>query len=73
MTDIVERLRARADRRDLSSIAYAADCSIDLAAADEVEKLRDALRRIAGYHPAVTHGWADDVRSIARTALGEDK
>jgi len=43
----------------------------------ENERLREALRQIANYHPSITHGWAEDVRLIARSALydqviGED-
>lgn len=39
----------------------------------ENERLREALRRIADYHPTITHQWAGDVRAIARAALGENK
>lgn len=43
-----------------------------LAAADRIERLRDALIRISNLSPAVTHGWAEEARQIARAALGED-
>ena len=38
-------------------------------AADRIEKLEAALREIADHSPGVTHGWAEHVRHIARTAL----
>ena len=41
-----------------------------LAAADRIERLKDALTRISNLSPAVTHGWAEEARQIARAALG---
>jgi hypothetical protein len=35
----------------------------------EIKRLREALKRIETYVPAITHAWADDVRTIARSAL----
>lgn len=42
-----------------------------LAAADRIERLRDALIRISNLSPAVTHGWAEEARQIARAAIGD--
>lgn len=75
---IIEKLRARADRRDLSSIAYAADCALDREAANEIERLREALRYYAKNHyPDIDAGpWgpnSNDWGDVARAALGEDK
>jgi hypothetical protein len=50
--NIVQELRDRAARRNLSSIAYAADCSIDLAAADEIER----LMRVVFFYAAECNG-----------------
>ncbi len=50
--NIVQELRDRAARRNLSSIAYAADCSIDLAAANEIER----LMRVVFFYAAECHG-----------------
>lgn len=38
-----------------------------------MKRMEAALRKIANYHPSVTHGWANDVRHIARRELGEDQ
>ena len=35
----------------------------------EIRRLREALSRIEDHHPSITHGWAEDVRLIARSAL----
>lgn len=73
---IIEKLRARADRRVLSSIAYAADCGLDREAANEIERLREALHRIQ-HSPNGTKVYCRDGHEeavlIARAALGEDK
>ena len=69
---IIEKLRARADRRDLSSIAYAADCALDREAAAEIERLREALREIATDDEDYHHR-GHEYRLIARAALGEEK
>jgi len=83
---IVEKLRARADRRDLSSIAYAADCALDREAATTIELLREnmiykdaelaqlrcALRVIATGEGAYG-AQAHEYKRIARAALGEEK
>lgn len=37
------------------------------------KRMEAALRKIANYGPGVTHGWAQDVRRIARRELGEDQ
>jgi hypothetical protein len=38
-----------------------------------IEALRAGLERIAVYSPAVTHGWAEHVRNIARNLLASIK
>lgn len=40
--------------------------------AREIERLREALTRISNLSPAVTHGWAEEARQIARAALAGD-
>lgn len=66
--DIVEALRARAERRTLSAVDYSGDIKIDIAAADEIEKLRDALRNIDA------SDWENGIcAGLARAALGEQK
>jgi hypothetical protein len=75
MTDIVERLRNAETSVRLS------DGSVDLVchvAADEIERLREALRYYAKNHyPNVDDGpWgpgSNDFGDVARAALGEDK
>lgn len=58
------RLIANADRLD----QYAARIE---ALEAENERLREALARISNLSPAVTHGWAEEARQIARAALGD--
>lgn len=41
-------------------------------AADCIERLTKALTRISNLSPAVTHGWAEEARQIARAALAGD-
>jgi hypothetical protein len=43
---LIERLRARADRRDLSSIAYTADCALDREAANRLEALEQETEQL---------------------------
>ena len=64
MIDIVEWLRtyARCCKRDKPGAADG--CTV---AADEIERLRAALREIAVMHP----GSADDSGNVARNALWE--
>ena len=68
MSDIVEQLREPA--MTLGEIRW--HSSIQLKAADEIERLREALRQIAhddeDYRERVR-----EYRDIARAALGEDK
>ena len=40
--------------------------------AREIERLTEALTRISNLSPAVTHGWAEEARQIARAALAGD-
>jgi methyl-accepting chemotaxis protein len=40
--------------------------------AREIERLTKALTRISNLSPAVTHGWAEEARQIARAALAGD-
>lgn len=63
--DIVERLRARANRRSLSVIDYSGDITIDYLAADEIERLREVLRQIA------RNTCCDECLDIVCSALGE--
>ena len=74
MTDIVERLRSPevffTDGMFISPVAYEA--------ADEIERLREALRYYAKNHyPNVNDGpWgvnSTDFGNVARAALGEGK
>lgn len=64
MTDITERLRGMAARDDISALT---SWTIE-EAADEIERLRAALREIAGYS-AVNGMTRVRMRSIAATAL----
>ena len=67
MTDIVERLRyeAKTARKNYPEIFCVSEDTAD-DAADEIERLRDALRKIA-------NGYSDEdgMRNIARQALKE--
>ncbi len=49
--------------------AYTEEHEICDRAADAIQALRNALKEIADYSPAVKHGWAEHVRHIARKAL----
>jgi hypothetical protein len=76
--DLPKLLRARADRRGLSAIDYTLDCGLDRIAADEIERLREALRYYAKNHyPNIDDGpWgpgSNDFGDVARAALGEEK
>lgn len=65
MTDIVERLRKRVDHR--IDMAASHTKTIEWEAADEIDRLREALREIAE-----TPWMREDVqRQIARAALAE--
>lgn len=64
MIDITERLRGMAARDDISALT---SWTIE-EAADEIERLRAALREIAGYS-AVNGMTRVRMRSIAATAL----
>jgi hypothetical protein len=76
MTDIVERLRKQMMLSDLQSgLQPHYVCHV---AADEIERLREALRYYAKNHyPNVNDGpWgvnSTDFGDVARAALGEDK
>lgn len=62
MDDLASRLKTERDGyRDALREANA-----------EIAQLREALRRIANHLPGVTHYWADEVRRIAKNALGND-
>ena len=65
----IERLRMES-KKAMRFDALMADYEAERA---ENGRLREALRRIADYHPTITHQWAENVRAIARAALGEGK
>lgn len=74
MTDIVERLRKWA------GFGYGAEASETMReAADEIERLREALQRLAkleefvGGEPSCIEEVMNYTQYIARAALGEDK
>jgi hypothetical protein len=80
MADIVKMLRERADRAGRRVIDYTDDCTLDYLAADEIERLREALRKVACTDEscACMHLYGDPYEKgcafgIARAALGEDK
>ena len=60
MTNIVERLRRMADMTTTDNAL-----SVIGEAADEIERLREALKRIARYD----HSWPQNAADIARAAL----
>ena len=71
MTDIVERLRREVPHCDDPSDYGESDLLI-LKAADEIERLREALREISTRN--FPEGTATlELRKIARAALGEGK
>ena len=65
MSDLVERLRSV----DISWSQVGEDCA---EAADEIERLREALRAIAGARPRCCE-ISDAMQYIARAALKEEK
>ena len=75
---LVERLRWGAWYYEdpFDGKAYASDDPLEAAdlietQAREIERLMGALTRISNLSPAVTHGWAEEARQIARAALQE--
>ena len=79
MTDIVERLRdhrAEDHTRGCHGREYSCSCGYDIqtdvllgAAADEIERLREALRRVADLVDSEADDPLDDAIAIARRAL----
>lgn len=70
-------LRVAVSGHAASLIAASSPAAV-LALLDERDEARAAVKRlgtvlniIAGYNPEVTHGWADDVREMARAALDD--
>ena len=74
MTDeakaLVEKLRDL--QEPLHEWDYSAAADLIETQAREIERLRDTLIRISNLSPAVTHGWAEEARQIARAALAGD-
>ena len=69
LMDIVERLRIRADLKSPND--FVKQRRIETEAADEIERLREALKEIAHFNLYGDYSNAYEIPEIARAALKE--
>ncbi len=67
--DCVDQFNQMREERDQAQNDFRQAMELVRKYAAERDQLRVVLGKIAEFDPAVTHGWAEDVREMARNAL----